>query len=113
MKLSLASLLVAGALTVTPANMGCSKVNFPQLDTAAQIVLNDLIAHKTLAQIETDVAAVSPAGADVIALTDDTIQLLADLGLIPTGILPYAQAMHTTLAAQRVAGTKMLAPAHP
>jgi len=74
----------------------------PTFTSVEQTILKDItIVGETVEQIETDVAPLLPAGSDIVAIVDDALSLLADLGLIPAPNLPAAQAMHAKLAAQR------------
>lgn len=101
MKLSLSGLLVLGSLAGLPTTItGCSKAQFAQFETVASIILTDLAQHKTIDQIETDVGAVSPAGADIVAVTYEVLKTLIDFGEVPASVLPDAQAMSTKLSAQ-------------
>lgn len=77
--------------------VACKPGVFPSLSQIEQVVLTDLEAGKNLEQIEADVKAITPAGADVVTLVDDALIVLSDLGVIPSANLASAQAMHAVL----------------
>lgn len=97
-----AVLLVFGVVLSTSA---CTPAQTAVLSNIEQRVLSDLEAGDGLPQIEGDVQAIvvaqGGAAAVVVEVTDAALALLADLGLIPPGLLPTATAYRTQLAAAK------------
>lgn len=94
-----------------PLASACTPAQVAAIEDVPGLVLQDLEAGKTLPQIEADVSASivcpgAPAGScktaqEIDAIIDDALVLLTDLGVIPPGILPAANAMHAKLGASR------------
>ena len=96
----------AGVLVLVVAlvstQTACTKTTFPTITTIEQTVLSDIQAGKGPAQIDSDVCAdlggsstTDVVCAGVTTLVLDAIDLLEVAGLIPPGILPFAQAYQT------------------
>jgi hypothetical protein len=89
MRVGLATLLGFGLIACgTPAQQAVeAKVE--------QTVLADIVAGKTLQQIEADVAQLvaGQPGADAVIITNDILAFLVDIGVIPPNVLPQAKAM--------------------
>jgi hypothetical protein len=62
-----------------------------------QMILNDLAAGKTATQIEADIGQLvaGQPGADAVVILNDALAFLIDIGVIPPGFIPQAQAMLT------------------
>jgi hypothetical protein len=83
------------AVVGSPVSGGCTPAQQAQITKIEQIVLADILAGKTRAQIEADVgqALAGQAGADIAAIVDEVLMLLVDLGAIPAADLPRVMAM--------------------
>lgn len=100
------NIATVGTATVTA---GCTPTQQAVATQIENVVLADLAANKSLEQIETDVAAIvipGNAGADIVAIVNEAIQFLIDLGVISGALVPKAQAMQTALAAKHAQGLK-------
>lgn len=85
---------IAAALAIACVLAGCAPAQTPNnvLATVEQVVIADLVAGKTLAQVEQDVARAlggSPA-ADVTMVVQDVLAVLIDTGVLPPSLLPLA-----------------------
>jgi len=95
-----ASVLLCGLMaTVVVPLQACTPVDQAVEAKIEQTVLDDFLAGKTIVQIETDVAALvaEQPGADVVAIVNDILGLLVDLGKIPPNLIPKANAMRLAL----------------
>lgn len=86
---------------------GCTGAAAPVFSAVEQVVLDDLNAGKTVAQIEVDVArvlgnAVADGGGgvavDIVTVVQDAVALLIDAGVVPESVVPYAK---TVLGSER------------
>jgi hypothetical protein len=99
--LTLACVLAVGGCHLTPAQ----QAEETQIENT---ILADLAAGKTLQQIEADVGKIvaGQPGVDVVVIVNDALQLLIDLGVIPTNELPQAKSMiavlHTSILSRGV-----------
>lgn len=92
---------------------GCTPAQQAELGQIESIVLADVQAGKTLEQIMADVGKVvgGKAGVDVAVITYDILVTLIDLGVIPSNVLPQAQAHKAALAAMPSVSTVLAARA--
>jgi hypothetical protein len=80
----------------------CKPGEYPSFTSVEQTVLADIkLVGITIEKIEADIQPFVPAGSNLDAIVDDALQVLMDLGLIPSTSLPQAQSMHATLAMRR------------
>lgn len=99
---ALSTPILALSLTISQPACAPPSPNSPTFTSVEDTILKDIkIVGETVEKIEADVAPFLPAGSDVVAVVDDALSFLADLGLIPAPNLPAAQAMHAKLSAQR------------
>jgi hypothetical protein len=90
----MSALFLSGAMAAIAFDTaGCTPAQQAVLGQVEQIILDDLAMGKTLTAIEADVARVfaGQTGVDIVLIVDEAIVLLIDAGLIPAGVLPYAQ----------------------
>lgn len=78
-------------------NVACTPAQQAVFSKIEQIVLDDLAAGKTRAQIEIDVgnALAGQPGADAAIVLEDVLTFLIDAGYIPPNVLPAAKTMLT------------------
>lgn len=83
-----------GGTTLAVAT-SCTPAQQAVFSTVEQKVLDDVVAGKTLTQIETDVATllVGTPGTDVVLIVNEALTLLVDIGAIPPSYLPQAKVL--------------------
>jgi hypothetical protein len=90
-----AAAVVLALAVLGASQQACSPAQMAEADKVEQTVLADIVAGKTLPQIESDVATLvaGQPGADVVVLVDDALTFLVDLGVVPASVLPYAKSL--------------------
>jgi len=86
--------LVFGGAAIA-GDVGCTPAQQAMFSKVEQVVLDDLAAGKTRAQIEVDVgnALAGQPGADVAIVLEDVLTFLIDAGYVPANVLPQARMM--------------------
>lgn len=106
----------AALVLVAMCVSGCTPAEQALATNIENTVLADLGAGKSLPQIEADVASLiicpgAPNGScksaqAIVAIVNDTLDLLIGLGVIPPGVLPVAQSYHAQLTQQIAASRR-------
>ena len=96
-------LLLVGLGSLVTTQTSC-KAAAPLLSSIEGKILSDVEAGDSLQQIEGDVEKIitvsGPVGADVVLITNNALEVLVGLGIIPSQWLPTVNTYLTTLAPQ-------------
>ena len=96
---------IAAIAIVIGTQADCTPAQGANVANIIPTVLADLIASKTIPQIEVDVAGLigGPAGADIALIVQEAVTLLVDSGVVPANVLPYAREVQAKEGAKAAA----------